>query len=849
MLPLERIDEALSKTDEPPPRIRCLEAVTESTGYSSGIDNSFRRDLVPVLVNPNISDGAAQVVLSSSVFRESVSTAATLMTIDCEEMVASEWLRLLTLLMMRCSSSDLFQTFASKMENESNEQMVKELKTLKEKDSNSKLSTFNRALYSLPFDTGDDDKEDDENSEEEESPYTNESSGAALFATENDNEPKETKTEESKPVSVPSSDVKESAPAVVVGENAVQVVATEVDGVPSKPDIAVVEATTPLTEEEIFKKARTSFLREKSKRQRAREDSIAAFCIKNQLKSTIAAFEEDSVTQAVESSMSSKLPGLSFSSTRCRGKVCELCGLSDTALGTNLVRMPNQKEWDDLIQHAARSRRTHLLADLRDPEAEPTTQKNRGGKKLMKLTIRVGDDLVSADPDEQPYTGIKDGGMLEFLPRNPEGFHEELLFRYEAGLPYVSGSMIAHEGCAAAAHKARKEKVIERLKEKQAFTAEREAGIRCGRSLELGTDSVGRSYWHFSNDLESLFVCEPGPEGASKWHKYSEPEIISSIIVSLTKDPIVQELKNTFSESVTLIRNKTWSDLLMKRRFKVTHSEDDSLMEIDSNGDKNTNIDEANNSSDEEELYEEGENVLVESICGSRLWDARVIGVSKRADSKKASDVYYRVSYKSWSSRFDEWVCGDRVVEPSENNVEVQVEMLEDDTALRYGLPPSLDTLEAKAFLNSKDRIRGFLPLPPFAQIMDTPTHASANEKIFLKMKAALLAIEAAMPIGSINNTAKGQWRPEYANQWRLNALYARGPWDLMRCVILLEENINDEWIHPDIGNIYTGLPLRMKALEEANPSSLAMRILLLDKSLIYSRVDKKRYKLSKSRK
>ena len=105
MLPLEKVDEALSKTDQPPPRIRCLEAVAESTGYSPGVDNRLRRDLVPVLVNPNISDGAAQVVLSSSVFRESVSTAATLMIIDTEEMTASEWLRLLTLLMMRCSSS------------------------------------------------------------------------------------------------------------------------------------------------------------------------------------------------------------------------------------------------------------------------------------------------------------------------------------------------------------------------------------------------------------------------------------------------------------------------------------------------------------------------------------------------------------------------------------------------------------------------------------------------------------------------------------------------------------------------------------------------------------------------
>ena len=604
LLPLEEVDEALSKTNNPPPRIRCLEAVTESTGYSSGVDNYLRRDFVPVLLNPNISDGAAQVVLSSSVFQESISAAATLMMIDSEEMTPGEWLRLLTLLMMRCSSTDLFQTFASKMENESNEQMVKELKLLKEKDSSSKLSTFKKALFSLPFESGDDIDDDEEEGSDDENPEMNESFGAALFAKENTGEPKEVKAEESKVLPMSAPTAKDTEPTVVVGENAVQVVAMEIDGVPSKMDVAVVEATTPLTEEEIFKKERTAVLREKSKRQRAREDSIAAFCIKNQLKVTVASFEEDNVSQAIESCMSSKLPGVSFASTRCRGKVCELSGLSDTALGTNLVRMPNQKEWDDYILHAARLRRTHLLADLRDPESTPSTKNGRGNKKLMILTIRIGDDLVSAEPDEKYFTGVKDGGMLEFLPLNPEGFQEELLFRYESGLPFVSGSMIAHECSAVAAHKARKEKVIEMFKEKQAYIAEREAGIRCGRSLELGTDSVGRSYWHFSNDLESLFVCEPGPKGASKWQKYSEPEVISSIIVSLNKDPVVQEIKNVFPDSVKLIRNKMWSDLLMKRHFKLTSLNNGSSIDTDSNEDKTTNKDETNEhlSDDEEEV-------------------------------------------------------------------------------------------------------------------------------------------------------------------------------------------------------------------------------------------------------
>ena len=73
--------------------------------------------------------------------------------------------------------------------------------------------------------------------------------------------------------------------------------------------------------------------------------------------------------------------------------------------------------------------------------------------------------------------------------------------------------------------------------------------------------------------------------------------------VSLGKDPVVQEIKNEFPDSVKLIRNKTWSDLLMKRHFKVKSMKDDSSMDIDSNEDTAQNKDKANgNSSDEEEV-------------------------------------------------------------------------------------------------------------------------------------------------------------------------------------------------------------------------------------------------------
>ena len=71
--------------------------------------------------------------------------------------------------------------------------------------------------------------------------------------------------------------------------------------------------------------------------------------------------------------------------------------------------------------------------------------------------------------------------------------------------------------------------------------------------------------------------------------------------------------------------------------------------------------------------FDEGDAVLVESKCGRLLWDAVVVGVSRFGPKEKS--LAYRVHYKGWSSRFDEWVASNRVVEPSVNNKRVQVRM------------------------------------------------------------------------------------------------------------------------------------------------------------------------------
>lgn len=246
-------------------------------------------------------------------------------------------------------------------------------------------------------------------------------------------------------------------------------------------------------------------------------------------------------------------------------------------------------------------------------------------------------------------------------------------------------------------------------------------------------------------------------------------------------------------------------------------------------------------------MYEEGEEVLVESTSEQVLWDAKVIGVSVQSGDPRT--IRYRVSYTGWSSRFDEWVTSDRVVEPNSTNRAIQEEMIVDAVAARKSLPDCIVQMEAKSFFRSRDRVRGKVPLPDFSRIAETSSDATAQEKTFARCKASLLAIESALPIGSVDNTSKGLWNPSLASQWRLAVLQSQDAWNLMRCCIVLEDAIDPEWVSEGIALLLSVLPGRWRALLEATPSSLAIRIILLDRGLLYKNVDKSRYKPNKAKK
>ena len=101
----------------------------------------------------------------------------------------------------------------------------------------------------------------------------------------------------------------------------------------------------------------------------------------------------------------------------------------------------------------------------------------------------------------------------------------------------------------------------------------KEAALLCGKSVPVGTDPFGRTYWVFSADPTSLFICQdvPDPGNATtthkQWRRFHKPEEIASVIVCLGKDPLCETLKESFPEATKVIKDRSWSTKLFQRIF------------------------------------------------------------------------------------------------------------------------------------------------------------------------------------------------------------------------------------------------------------------------------------------
>lgn len=118
------------------------------------------------------------------------------------------------------------------------------------------------------------------------------------------------------------------------------------------------------------------------------------------------------------------------------------------------------------------------------------------------------------------------------------------------------------------AHRSRKENLLAERRTFHRANMTRDASLVCGKSIPIGTDPFGRSYWVFSAEPTSLFVCTVDAKSGAgqQWHRFHEPEEIASIMVCLGgKDLLCETMKEVFPEAAKVVKDRSWSTLLLGR--------------------------------------------------------------------------------------------------------------------------------------------------------------------------------------------------------------------------------------------------------------------------------------------
>jgi hypothetical protein len=534
---LKDVDKAI--VGDPVAPISFLDAIAECPGYSFGRDAGILGNTIPLTMDPFVDDKAAQSALSSPVYQDTVVSCVSLMHAP-EDLSSNEWVRLLLLLVAKCSSSDTVLEIASNLEN-------KEASTLA-----SAITTFWRArgAKNIVPDTYTHVDSDDESVEEASPLLSQTDPSKSDDGMDIDNS--------DRPLSGKELRIQDS------NESSNDGAKTNDEDVSEKPIIS--------PEEELRRKKRETVLFAKTVRQKKREESLVGYYAQNSLKSTVASFEQDPLSSLISTTICNQEEGLNIASVRCR-ESCHFCKLSDMAICSPMIRVPSDSEWNEIFPHAVHDRNSYMVAEM--PSKIHSSREDQDEKPVGKVCIvrvRVGGELVTERIRTLDYPSkIIDQPLQQYLPRNPLGFQSELRFRHESNLSVVSGSHTAHEVCAMAAHRMRKEHFLKGRRDHCKSTLARDAAVSCGKSIPIGQDSSGRTYWLFKADPKSLFICDlsdaksPDNNSTAKWHRFSTPEAIASVMVGLGKDSPSESLKEAYPEASSLVKDRSWSTLLMRR--------------------------------------------------------------------------------------------------------------------------------------------------------------------------------------------------------------------------------------------------------------------------------------------
>ena len=144
--------------------------------------------------------------------------------------------------------------------------------------------------------------------------------------------------------------------------------------------------------------------------------------------------------------------------------------------------------------------------------------------------------------------------------------------------------------------------------------------------------------------------------------------------------------------------------------------------------------------------------------------------------------------------------------------------------------PAVLQTLNALRYTRSSDRAgagaglcRGHL------------TYSDTGSTLAL-LKAALLTVEAALPLGCVDESEE-KWGTDFYEAWRNAVVSSPNASALMECQLSLEYTIKSGWFRPLGSKLLACLPSRAHSAKNATYSLVAIRLWTLDQSLRYEKV------------
>ena len=162
---------------------------------------------------------------------------------------------------------------------------------------------------------------------------------------------------------------------------------------------------------------------------------------------------------------------------------------------------------------------------------------------------------------------------------------------------------------------------------------------------------------------------------------------------------------------------------------------------------------------------------------------------------------------------------------------------MEEAIAKRLVIPEALDQFQAKVYFQARNRVIDSFSLPNLTKVAAVHPGAEPEEKSLATLRAAVLLVEAALPLGAVDASAKGAWKVDAASCWRSMVAKANDPASLIGCLILLENVISSDWLQPNAWHLLSSLPRPWKAVNEASVSSIALRLWILDRGIKYDLV------------